>query len=177
MAEIKKAEAVVKPVATIKNPTFITEVKTPELKDTTAETKKAPAKKATAKKTTTKKAAAKKTTTKKAASTAKKATATKTAAKKTTTKATTTKKAATKKTTAKKTTTRKAAAKPNVMIEIQYSYKHISNDELVQKSLDNFQYDLKGDPTKVKKLSIYVKPQEDKAYYVVDDKISGDIDI
>ena len=167
MAEIKKAEAVVKPVATIKNPTFITEVKTPELKDTTAETKKAPAKKTTAKKTTTKKAA----------STTKKATATKTAAKKTTTKATTTKKAATKKTTAKKTTTRKAAAKPNVMIEIQYSYKHISNDELVQKSLDNFQYDLKGDSTKVKKLSIYVKPQEDKAYYVVDDKISGDIDI
>ncbi|WP_051563350.1 DUF6465 family protein [Butyrivibrio sp. LB2008] len=167
MAEIKKAEAVVKPVATIKNPTFITEVKTPELKDTTAETKKAPAKKTTAKKTTAKKAA----------STTKKATATKTAAKKTTTKATTTKKAATKKTTAKKTTTRKAAAKPNVMIEIQYSYKHISNDELVQKSLDNFQYDLKGDPTKVKKLSIYVKPQEDKAYYVVDDKISGDIDI
>ena len=168
MAEIKKAEAVVKPVATIKNPTFITEVKTPELKDTTAETKKAPAKKTTAKKTT-----AKKTTTKKAASTTKKATATK----KTTTKATTTKKAATKKTTAKKTTTRKAATKPNVMIEIQYSYKHISNDELVQKSLDNFQYDLKGDPSKVKKLSIYVKPQEDKAYYVVDDKISGDIDI
>ena len=143
MAEIKKAEAVVKPVATIKNPTFITEVKTPELKDTTAETKKAPAKKATAKKTTTKKATAKKTTTKKAASTAKKATAT----------------------------------KPNVMIEIQYSYKHISNEELVQKSLDNYQYDLKGDPSKVKKLSIYVKPQEDKAYYVVDDKISGDIDI
>ena len=168
MAEIKKAEAVVKPVATIKNPTFITEVKTPELKDTTAETKKAPAKKTTAKKTT-----AKKTTTKKAASTTKKATATK----KTTTKATTTKKAATKKTTAKKTTTRKAAAKPNVMIEIQYSYKHISNEELVQKSLDNYQYDLKGDPKKVKKLSIYVKPQEDKAYYVVDDKISGDIDI
>ncbi|MEE3471008.1 MAG: DUF6465 family protein [Butyrivibrio hungatei] len=167
MAEIKKAEAVVKPVATIKNPTFITEVKTPEVKDTTAETKKAPAKKATAKKATTKKTTAKKTTTKKAASTAKKTTATKTAAKKTTV----------KKTAAKKTTTRKAATKPNVMIEIQYSYKHISNDELVQKSLDNYQYDLKGDPTKVKKLSIYVKPQEDKAYYVVDDKISGDIDI
>ncbi len=167
MAEIKKAEAVVKPVATIKNPTFITEVKTPEVKDTTAETKKAPAKKATAKKATTKKTTAKKTTTKKAASTAKKTTATKTAAKKTTA----------KKTAAKKTTTRKAATKPNVMIEIQYSYKHISNDELVQKSLDNYQYDLKGDPTKVKKLSIYVKPQEDKAYYVVDDKISGDIDI
>ena len=161
MAEIKKAEAVVKPVATIKNPTFITEVKTPEVKDTTAETKKAPAKKATAKKATTKKTTAKKTTTKKAASTAKKTTATKTAAKKTAAK-----------TTAKKTTTRKAATKPNVMIEIQYSYK-----QLVQKSLDNYQYDLKGDPTKVKKLSIYVKPQEDKAYYVVDDKISGDIDI
>ena len=172
MAEIKKAEAVVKPVATIKNPTFITEVKTPEVKTTTAETKKAPAKKATAKKTTTKKATAKKTTTKKAASTAKKATATKTAAKKTTTK-----KATAKKTTAKKTTTRKAATKPNVMIEIQYSYKHISNEELVQKSLDNYQYDLKGDPSKVKKLSIYVKPQEDKAYCVVHDKISGDIDI
>lgn len=171
MAEIKKAEAVVKPVATIKNPTFITEVKTPEVKDTTAETKKAPAKKATAKKATTKKTTAKKTTTKKAASTAKKTTATKTAAKKTTAKKTVAK------TTAKKTTTRKAATKPNVMIEIQYSYKHISNDELVQKSLDNYQYDLKGDPTKVKKLSIYVKPQEDKAYYVVDDKISGDIDI
>ena len=167
MAEIKKAEAVVKPVATIKNPTFITEVKTPEVKDTTAETKKAPAKNATAKKATTKKTTAKKTTTKKAASTAKKTTA----AKKTTTKKTAAK------TTAKKTTTKKAATKPNVMIEIQYSYKHISNDELVQKSLDNYQYDLKGDPTKVKKLSIYVKPQEDKAYYVVDDKISGDIDI
>ena len=59
MAEIKKAEAVVKPVATIKNPTFITEVKTPEVKDTTAETKKAPAK--TPMKKTPAKAAMKKT--------------------------------------------------------------------------------------------------------------------
>ena len=162
MVEIKNAETVVKPVATIKNPTVSTEVKTTEVK---ASAEKATAKKTTAKKTTTtKKTTAKKTTAKKttAASTAKKTTAKKTAAKKTTAK-----------TTAKKTT----ATKPNVMIEIQYSYKHISNEELVQKSLDNFQYDLKGDPGKVKKLSIYVKPQEDKAYYVVDDKVSGDIDI
>ena len=136
MAEIKKADAAVKPVATIKTP-VAAEVKTPEVKVPAKEEAKkaAPAKKAAAKKTTTAKKPA-----------AKKATATKA-----------------------------AATEVKVNVELQYSYKHVTYDELVQNAKNNYQYEMGGNVDEIKKLSIYVKPEEDAAYYVVNDKVQGRI--
>ena len=169
MAEIKKTETSVKPVATIKTPVAATATKTPEVKVAAPvakpEAKKAEAKKPAAKKPATKKPAAKKPAAKK--------TTTKTAAKKPATKTTA------KKTTAKKAPAKKPAAKKTeavqVSIELQYSYKHIPYEKIVEDSKNNFAYEMGGNVNDIKKLSIYVKPSEDAAYYVVNDKVQGRI--
>lgn len=134
MAEIKKTEAAVKPVATIKTP-VAAEVKTPEVKAPAKEEVKAEAKKA---------APAKKAT-------------------------------AAKKPAAKKATATKATAAVNVKVELQYSYKHVTYDDLMQNAKNNYQYEMGGNVDEIKKLSIYVKPEEDAAYYVVNDKVQGRI--
>lgn len=174
MAEIKKTETSVKPVATIKTPVAATATKTPEVK-AAAPAAKPEVKKAEAKKPATKKPAAKKPAAKKAEP--KKAEAKKPAAKKTTTK-TAAKKPATK-TTAKKAPAKKPAAKKTeavqVSIELQYSYKHIPYEKIVEDSKNNFAYEMGGNVNDIKKLSIYVKPSEDAAYYVVNDKVQGRI--
>ncbi len=182
MAEIKKTDAAVKPVATIKTP-VAAEVKTPEVKaapakaeEKKAEVKKAaPAKKATAaKKPAAKKAApAKKAEPKKAAE---KTEAKKPAAKK----ATTTKKAAPAKkaTAAKKPAAKKAAtAEVKTNIVLQYGDKNVTYDTIVTNAKNNFQYEMGGNVDAMKKLSVYVKPEENAAYYVVDDKVQGRIDL
>lgn len=170
MAEIKKTEATVKPVATIKTGTVATEAKKVETKvvaatapkteakkEVKAETKKAPAKKATA----AKKPAAKKAPAKKAAP------AKKPAAKKTTT---------AKKPAAKKAAPAKAAAlKANLVL--QYADKHVTYDTLVQNALNKYQFDMGGDVNAVKSINLYVKPQDNKVYFVVNDKIASDYDL
>ena len=194
MAEIKKADVAVKPVATIKT-AVASEVKTPEVKaaPVVSEVKAAPVvsavktevkkeepKKAEPKKAATKKTAAKKSTAKKASTKKTEPKAeTKKAATKTATKKTTTKKTAAKKTTAKKSTTKKAAAPKaasvTTFVELQYSYKHISYDELIQNVKNHFQYEMGGNVDDIKKINVYVKPEEDAAYYVINDKVQSRI--
>ena len=180
MAEIKKTDAAEKPVATIKTP-VAAEVKAPEVKaapakaaPAKAEEKKAPAKKAAAKKPAAKKAApAKKAEPKKAAE---KTEAKKPAAKK----ATTTKKAAPAKkaTAAKKPAAKKeATAEVKTNIVLQYGDKNVTYDTIVTNAKNNFQYEMGGNVDAMKKLSVYVKPEENAAYYVVDDKVQGRIDL
>ena len=173
MAEIKKTDAAEKPVATIKTP-VAAEVKAAEVKaaPAKAEEKKAPAKKAAAKKPAAKKAApAKKAEPKKAAE---KTEAKKPAAKKATTtkKATTAKKAtAAKKPAAKKEAT--AEVKTNIVL--QYGDKNVTYDTILQNSKNNYQFEMGGNVDEITKLSVYVKPEEDAAYYVVNDKVQGRI--
>ena len=181
MAEIKKTDAAAKPVATIKTP-VAAEVKTPEVKAAPAkaeEKKAAPAKAEEKKAAPAKKAAAKKAAPKKAAE---KTEAKKPAAKK----ATTTKKAApakkataAKKPAAKKATTAKKAAAPEVKtnIVLQYGDKNVTYDTIVTNAKNNFKFEMGGDVDSMKKLSVYVKPEENSAYYVVDDKVQGRIDL
>ena len=182
MVEIKKTDAAEKPVATIKTP-VAAEVKAAEVKaaPAKAEEKKAPAKKAAAKKPAAKKAApAKKAEPKKAAE---KTEAKKPAAKK----ATTTKKAETKKAApvkkaapAKKATAaKKAVATTEVKtnIVLQYGDRNVTYDTIVTNAKNNYQYEMGGDVDAMKKLSVYVKPEENAAYYVVDDKVQGRIDL
>lgn len=127
-----------------------------------ATTKKTAAKAET--KTTAKKTAAKKTETKAAAKTTatKKAASTKTAAKKTETKAaaktTATKKAATKTTAAKKT-------EPKFELFIQFGGATVAVADIE----NNVKKVVKGK----KAYTVYVKPEESKAYIVADGETTG----
>ena len=131
----------------------------------TAEVKAAPAasapevKKEEPKKTT-KKTTAKKATTKKAP--AKKAAA----AKKTTTKTTTkTTKASTKKTAVKET------------LHVQFAGKSYTTDELVKIAKDVWKYDLKQKAGDFKSVELYVKPEENIVYYVINGDVTGNFGI
>ena len=111
---------------------------------------------ATAKKETVKKAApAKKAATAKKAAPAKKATA------------------------AKKPAAKKAAATTEVKtnIVLQYGDRSVTYDTIVTNAKNNYKYDMGGDVDAMKKISVYVKPEENAAYYVVDDKVQGRIDL
>lgn len=63
------------------------------------------------------------------------------------------------------------AAKVNAKIELQYGDKAIGEEQLV--SLAKEAYGKKD----IKNLDIYVKPEENKAYYVVNNDVTGSFDI
>ena len=117
-------------------------------------------------------AEAKKTrTTKAAAKTVKEAapkTAPKTAAKATAAKKAEAGTAAVKKTAAR---TRKAAVKEN--ISIQFAGKEYTTEQLVKIAKDVWEFDLKKDPADFKEVQLYVKPEEAKAYYVINGTETG----
>lgn len=104
----------------------------------------------------------------------KKAPAKKPAAKKTTGKAET-KKPAAKKTAAKAAAATKTAAnkEPKAEVVLQFAGKTYSNEDLVKIAKDVWQYDLKRELKDFKTVSIYVKPEEKLAYYVVNGDVSG----
>ena len=171
MTEIKKTESAVKPAATIKTPAVTPEVKAP-VAAAKAEVK-AEVKKEVVKKAPVKKAAAKKPAAKTEAKKAEPKKVAKPAVKEEAPKKPAAKKPATKKVAAKKTEAK--ADDVNVKVELQYSYKHVTYDELVQNSKNHFQFEMGGNVDEIKTLSIYVKPSEDAAYYVVNDKVQGRI--
>jgi hypothetical protein len=63
------------------------------------------------------------------------------------------------------------AAKVNTKIELQFGDKAVSEDQLV--SLAKKAYGGKD----IKNLDIYVKPEEGKAYYVVNNDVTGSFDL
>ena len=76
------------------------------------------------------------------------------------------KEAATKKTTtAKKTTTKKTEIKTNVLL--QFAYKEVSFDDIVANVKEAWTSQFMGKLSDIKTLDIYVKPEEHKAYFVV----------
>lgn len=99
-------------------------------------------------------------------------------AEKATKKATTTKKAATKTTTAKKTATKKTAEEKETMtnhVFIQTNYSEIVADDVIKKALEA--YKAEGNKAKVNNINVYIKPEENAAYYVVNDTVAGRVDI
>ena len=74
----------------------------------------------------------------------------------------------TKKATAKKATT---AKKEEVTVE--FAGKSYSTEQLVQIAKDVWKYDLGRKATEFKTVKIYVKPEENQAYYVVNDEVTG----
>ena len=137
--------------------------------------------KATVKKPVAKAAA--ETTKKAAEATAKKAAAKTTAAKTAATKTTETKTTAAKTTAAKKTTTRTAAAKTKKAaavkenISIQFAGKEYTTEQLVKIAKDVWEFDLAKNPADFKEVQLYVKPEEAKAYYVINGTETGSFDI
>lgn len=155
MAEIKKATTA-KPVAKVAaevKPVAAAEVKAPEKKEEVKVEAKV-AEKEPAKKET--KAAAKKTTT------AKKATATKKAPAK--------KAEATEAKPAAKKAAKKAAKQ---VINLQFSGKSYSMEDLQKIANDVWKYDLHKADEEYTSLELYVKPEESVAYYVFNGDITG----
>lgn len=157
MADLKEkavvtAKPAAKAVAEAKAATTPVKVETTEKK---APAKKAPAKKTTAKKTT----AAKKAPAKKEA-----------AAKKTTAAKTATKKAPAKKTAAKKTTAKSAV---KATVNLQFSGKSYTEADLIKIAKDVWKYDLKQKAADFKNIELYVKPEENRAYYVINGETTG----
>ncbi len=103
----------------------------------------------------------------------KKTTAKKTTAKKAA-KETTAKEATVKETTAK-TAGRKAATK--AVVHVQFSGKSYTTEDWVKSAKDVWEYDLDRNPEDFKSVELYVKPEENKVYYVINGDVSGDFNI
>ena len=80
-----------------------------------------------------------------------------------------------KKAPAKKAAAKKAAAKANVFV--QFAGKSFSQDELVKIAQDVWQYDMNKKAADIKTVDIYVKPEENKAYFVVNGETAGSFDL
>lgn len=115
---------------------------------------KEPVKKETAKKTPAKKAPAKKAPAKKASAktTAAKATASKTAI------------------SAKKETLKTS-------IQLQFAGKEYTEEDLIKIAKDVWQYDLNEELDDLKSVQLFVKPEENKVYYIINDTTGGCFDI
>lgn len=135
-----------------------------------------PVKKETVKAETRKVVAAAKTETKKAAATAKTETKKVAAAVKAAPKKTTAKKT-TKKTTARKAETKKAAAKEaaKTTVVVEFYGKQVNTADIVAKAEKAYKDSHKD--ADIKTLDVYVKPEEDAAYYVVNGEGSDDFKV
>ena len=81
------------------------------------------------------------------------------------------------KTTAKKTTRTKKAAAVKENITIQFAGKEYTTEQLVKIAKDVWEFDLKKDPADFKEVQLYVKPEEAKAYYVINGTETGSFEI
>lgn len=87
------------------------------------------------------------------------------------------KKVAEKKAAEKKAPAKKAAAKPEAKKEtvvLQFAGKEINVDAIVESAKADFKANNKGC---VRKLDVYVKPEDNAAYYVVNGKTEGKVDL
>lgn len=69
----------------------------------------------------------------------------------------------------------KPASERTIALTVQFGEKEVTYDELVTRVKDMWKDQGKRE-TSLKKLDIYVKPEESKAYYVINDKITGALD-
>lgn len=64
-----------------------------------------------------------------------------------------------------------AATKVNAKIELQYGDKAVTDDQLISKAKKAY------GGKDIKSLDIYVKPEESKAYYVVNGDVTGSVEL
>lgn len=101
------------------------------------------------------------------------------AVKKETAKKTVAKKTTAKKTEAKKAPGRKAAKKAELKSEIyvQFANKSYVQEDLIKIAKDVWKYDLKQKVGDLTQVELYVKPEEGKAYYVMNKDFTGSFEI
>lgn len=86
------------------------------------------------------------------------------------------KKPAAKKETAKKETAKKPAAKKAELkseISVQFSGKSYSQEDLLKIAKDVWKYDLKQKAADLTSIELYVKPEENMVYYVMNKETTG----
>jgi len=79
----------------------------------------------------------------------------------------------TKKATAKKAVAKKAAIKETVYL--QYLGKEINHQDIIKQIKEVWTKQLKKKVGDIKSITIYFKPEENAAYYVVNDDVTGSI--
>ena len=75
----------------------------------------------------------------------------------------------------KKETTVKAATK--VSVNLQFAGKEYKAEDFEKMAKDVWQYDLGKKAADLKNVDLYVKPEENKVYYVMNGDVTGDFDI
>lgn len=95
------------------------------------------------------------------------------AVKKETTKAAEKAKTAVKKTAAKAGAKRGPKKEAEATISVQFSGKSYTTQELVAIAKDVWKYDLKQKASDFKSVELYVKPEENQAYYVINGEHTG----
>ena len=85
-------------------------------------------------------------------------------------------KEAAKKETEKKAAVRKPAAKKaevNETVNFQFNGKSYTPEDLVKSCKDVWKYDLNGKEEDIKSIELYVKPEENTTYYVINGDVTG----
>ncbi|MDY5576592.1 MAG: DUF6465 family protein [Lachnospiraceae bacterium] len=80
-------------------------------------------------------------------------------------------KTATTKTTVAKTVAPKA---PEANVVLQFTFGEYITDEIVEKCKKAYEAE---NTAKIKSIDVYVKPSDKKAYYVVNDKVAGSVEL
>ena len=72
-----------------------------------------------------------------------------------------------------------AKAKKNVesVLHIQYGGRSYSQEDLMNIAKDVWKYDLKREEGELESVELYVKPEENKVYYVMNGEVTGNFDI
>lgn len=81
---------------------------------------------------------------------------------------------------AKKETAKKAPAAKKAettIINIQFAGKEYKTEDFVNIAKDVWKYDLGKKAADFKSVELYVKPEESKVYYVINEEVSGSFDI
>ena len=78
-----------------------------------------------------------------------------------------------------KESTGTAAKKAEVKntLYIQYAGKSMSEEDLIKSAKDIWKYDLKRKAGELESIELYVKPEENKVYYVMNEDVKGCFDI
>ena len=62
-------------------------------------------------------------------------------------------------------------------IYVQYMGNETTTDDIMKKIKEYWTKELKKKVSEMKSVTVYVKPEEGKAYYVINDEIKGDIEL
>lgn len=84
-------------------------------------------------------------------------------------------KKAVKTTAAKKTTTKKTAVKETIYL--QYLGKEIDKDDLMKKVKEVWTKELKNKVGDMKSVTLYLKPEENRAYFVINGEVTGSVEM